>query len=155
MDGSFPATSPELQKYRGGLVRENGKRFERTVAEAFEGDERLVVARSRNKFMKKHMTGPDGQQLGNVDVLIAVPADRRLIAIEAKNMAGSLTPSDLASQLEETFGPGTRKRSSVEKHARRIAWLIEHRADVLTDLGLASIHRSVRGLVWSDLPSRA
>lgn len=135
MDGSFPATSPELRTFRGRLVNENSKRFEGKVAEAFEGDERFVVVRGTKKFAKRHMTGSDGNQLGDVDVLIAVPANRRLIAVEAKDMAGSLTPSDLASQLATTFGTGTKERSSGEKHARRIAWLVEHRAEVLSARG--------------------
>ena len=74
----------------------------------------------------------------NIDVLIAMRAGRRLIAVEAKDMAGSLTPSDLASRLATTFVAGIKKRSSGEKHARRAAWLVEHRAEVPIEVGLAS-----------------
>ncbi|EYB66412.1 hypothetical protein DEIPH_ctg139orf0140 [Deinococcus phoenicis] len=83
----------------------------------------------------------DGKPLGDVDVLVVDHERAVLLAAECKDWVLARTPAEVRSRIEELFlgdlrADGTRERSILEKHERRLAWLRRNLAHVRTVLDL-------------------
>ncbi len=90
-----------------------------------------------------------GPQLGDVDVLAVSPDGRRWWVIECKWFGAARTPREIASWLQDFRGkPGDK----LDKHLRRVAWMREHRASVVTRLGLAAVPEWVEGKIETTGP---
>lgn len=78
-----------------------------------------------------------------------------LYGVECKDLAGALTPTEVAGELAEHFS--SESGTSTSKHAERIAWLEAHRAEALSELGLdgPSERWQVRGLFVTGHPVMA
>jgi hypothetical protein len=153
VDARFRAESRELQSLLGRLANARGRDLEDKVADLYERYPRFEVLRRRDKLGGQRVVDPDGNKLGDVDVLVAEPARKRLLAVDAKDLSGTLTPSDLRRAWEKTFGTGGRKRTFMDKHLRRLDWLRSHRAEALTEFGLPvdeADRWSVDGLMVTD-----
>lgn len=133
----FKASSTELIKVLGWVGKQRGAEFEKKVAELYESYPRHHVLGGRDKFNGKVMErpGPPRETIGDVDVLVAEPAQKSLVAVEAKDIAMALTPSELADELAEYFEtPDDAKRAAaMDRHQERVAWLRSHLPDVLAE----------------------
>jgi len=131
----FKATSPQLIKLLGHIGKQRGKEFEEKVADLYERYPHYRVLRGRKKFNGKTITRPGmpGQTLGDVDVLVAYGDQKVLEAVEAKDIAMALTPSELADELGTYFETGDRAKHSaaMERHTERVHWLRDNIVDVL------------------------
>jgi len=129
------AESTELRDELSLLASEEGKKFEHEVAEVFRADSRFVVAESVAALGGHKLQRANGQSLGDIDVLVADTVARVLYGVECKDLAGALTPSEVAGELSEHFDEeGT---TSSTKHAERVAWLEKRRPEALHHLGIA------------------
>lgn len=147
LTGHYQARSKELKQKMGAVSHERGKAFEHMVADLFESRSRSKVLRGRKKLNGKPVVRGDGQDL---DVLVADTADKMLLAIETKDLIPSLTPSEVARELGRSFETRGKRKSAMEKHLERLAWLEEHVEDALVEFGLpADDHGdwAVRGLM--------
>jgi hypothetical protein len=133
----FKASSKELIKVLGRIGKQRGDEFEVKVAQLYERYPRFEVLRGRDKFNGQYMSRPGDSQeaLGDVDVLVAEPDRKALVAVEVKDIAMALTPSELADELAEYFEtPDDAKRAAaMDRHQERVAWLKDHIADVLAE----------------------
>jgi len=96
----------------------------------------------------------DAADLGDIDVLVADPAERRLRAVEAKDLAVARTPAELANELAATFQSTDEHQAAIDRHVERVEWLREHLAEVLSWLGLDDEDPAlwtVEGLVVLDI----
>jgi hypothetical protein len=75
------------------------------------------------------------EPIGDVDVLAADVAQRRLLVLECKDLEGARTPSELKNEIDYTFAQGRAKKSKLEIHLERIAWISQHLAAVIEWLG--------------------
>lgn len=132
----FKADSDDLRRLLGGIGDERGKQFEDTVAGLYEKfPERFEVLKGRDNFGGKKVQRSPDQDLGDIDVLVAVPSQRELVAIEAKDIAMALTPSELADELATHFqtGDDARRPAAMDRHKERLEWLRQHLEDVLSE----------------------
>jgi hypothetical protein len=134
--GRYHAQSRELRTLRGELVRLRGKAFEAQVLTLYGRFAHFRAIGGRTKFAGERVTDGEGQPIGDIDVLVADPARRLLTAVETKDIAGTLTPSELASALRRTFGDGGKKRSAMDLHRLRVQWLEGHVDEALRELRL-------------------
>ena len=96
----------------------------------------LIVRPQVKKIGKLRIERKPGEDLGDIDVLVADRAQRRLLGVEAKDLAVARTPAELNNELAETFLSHDGKQAAIDRHLERIAWLREHLAEVLDWLGL-------------------
>jgi hypothetical protein len=154
----FKADSPDLVKLLGAAGDERGKQFEEKVAELYEHyPDRFEVLKGRDRFGGKRLERVPGQDLGDIDVLVGVPGDKELIAIEAKDIAMALTPSEVADELATHFQTADNgdKRAAMDRHEERIEWLRQHLPDVLCEFSFGGADPSnwtVDGLFVTDDP---
>ncbi len=149
------AGSPELREELGRLSAEAGIEFQHEVAAIFRADTRFAVDESVTSLGGHRLQRPNGETLGDIDVVAADRLARILHAVECKDLAGALTPSEVASELSEHFDDDADTSSS--KHAERVAWLQAHRADALAQLGIAEEASSwrVHGMFVTGRPVMA
>ena len=93
------------------------------------------------------------QDIADVDVLAADLEAKQLLAVECKDLEGARTPAELRNEIDETFGQSGKKRSKLEIHLERIAWLEAHLQQTLDWMGLpgAAEDWSVQGLMVTDV----
>ncbi len=149
------AETPELESELGRLAFEAGKSFEREVATIFGASPRFEVRQGLTAMGGKAIERDNGDTLGDIDVLAADTVTQVLYGVECKDLAGALTPTEVAGELSEHFGSAS--GTSTSKHAERIAWLDAHRAEALSELGLdgPSERWRVRGLFVTGHPVMA
>ena len=93
---------------------------------------------SVSKIGGSRIADADGLDLGDIDVLAWHSSTRTILVVEAKDFEVARTPAELSHEMTKLFlGRRGRKpeRSTVDKHARRIAWVSANLAAVLTHVG--------------------
>jgi hypothetical protein len=128
------ATTRPLRRQLGKLAKEAGAAFEARVAEVCRSAG-LGVAVGVKHLGNARLERANGESLGDIDVLAADSRTRQLPALECKDLAGALTPADIAGELTNHFRTDT--KTSVTKHAERVAWLTGRVDAALALLGLA------------------
>lgn len=133
--GRLKARSPEMKEAMQKIREQESRSFEDAAARAFEVDPTLAVKKRVKKLTGKEIARSNGEQLGDIDVLVADPVHRIVLPVEVKDLALARTPIELSRELEEAFSnePG----SSAQKHLERTAWIRDHLAEVLTELGIS------------------
>ena len=129
------ATTPDLVAELGRLADEAGHEFEHKVAAEFRRHSRFAVEESITSLGGHRLERDNGETLGDIDVLAADMESRVLYGVECKDLAGALTPSEVAGELSEHFD--AEAGTSTSKHVERIAWLHSHTADALQLLGIS------------------
>jgi hypothetical protein len=154
IDGYLKAESPRMRGLIGRLRDEDGRQFNKSVTELFEREEGLVVRPQVKKIGRVRIERRPGEDLGDIDVLVADPAERRLRAVEAKDLAVARTPAELDNELAATFQSRPDRQAAIDRHVERVDWLRDHLGDVLAWLGLGDEDPTlwtVDGLVVLDI----
>jgi hypothetical protein len=154
IDGYLKAESPGMRALIGRLRDEDGQQFNKSVAELFERQEGLIVRSQVKKIGRLRIERRPGEDLGDIDVLVAEPGARRLRAVEAKHLAIARTPAELSNELADTFQSSGDGEAAIDRHVERVGWLREHLAEVLDWLGLGDEDPAlwaVEGLMVLDI----
>lgn len=138
LGGRYQPRTRGLQRIMGKVREAAGNEFNDEVAALFEDAADFVVRCRFQKAGKHRIQRPNGQALGDIDILVADRERRRLLAVEAKNLAGARTPAEFAKDLREVLEARGERSGSIDKHLERVAWLRDHRSEVLTALHLPS-----------------
>ncbi len=131
LEGRLKAGTKPMRDLMGAMARQRSKEFNDSVAALFEQREGLIVRSRVDKVGKMRPRRRSGDLLGDIDVLVADPKRRVLLAIDTKDLAFARSPAELAHELDDTFKVGGRKPSAVEKHLERALWLEGHLEGVL------------------------
>lgn len=131
----FEANSPEMKRLIGKRRNTSADEFNDRVAVVFNQVTAHVNVRVK-KIGKSRIQRPNGQDLGDIDVLVALPTLRKLLAIETKDLAIARTPAELGHEIESVFGTASRRSSAVDKHLERTNWLRDHLIEVLDTFSL-------------------
>jgi hypothetical protein len=91
---------------------------------------------SVKKVGKNRIVDPNGQDLGDIDVLAYHADTRSILAVEAKDFEIARTPAEMSNELEKLFHGRKKKKPTVELHQRRIEWLRNKVTDVVKSMGI-------------------
>ena len=132
LGGRLKAKSLPLKQLISRRRDEAAKAFEKTVAEVLAQKTRMLV-KSRVMKIGKTRLAENGNDLGDIDVLCAIPSARILMCVECKRLAFARTPSEIQHQMEALIIESSVDPSTVQKHLRRTAWIENHIDDVLKE----------------------
>lgn len=130
----FPARSDEMRKYIGGITAQAGKEFNENVAEVLREIGFADVRERVDKIGGLQLRRPDGNDMGDIDVLVVDHARRSLVAVEAKDFEFARTPQELFNEVEKLIGDDG---SASTHHLERVGFLRDHLPRVLAELGIA------------------
>jgi hypothetical protein len=136
INGYLKAESPRMRALIGRLRDEDGREFNKSVTELYERQAGLIVREQVKKIGHLRIERRPGEDLGDIDVLVADRTQRQLRAVEAKDLAIARTPAELSNELAETFQSSADRQAAVDRHVERVDWLRGHLAEVLAWLGL-------------------
>ncbi len=133
----------EMQEYQGKVSNRIGEHFNQSVAKAFDGHSQFVVRKKIAKINGRRIARDNGEVLGDIDVLVAEPDKKRILALEAKCLSLAKTPAELANERDSLFGDLTNRTGDIGRHLERTEWLRVHLDDILNELGLdlSNTHR--------------
>jgi len=134
--GRLKAQSRELSQLQCSYRDEEALKFNDRVAELYRGRPELLVGVRVEKFGRLYMRRANNEKIGDIDVLVADPRRRRLLAVDTKHLVPGRAPHELRNEFESTFAVGGRKRSGVDHQLERVEWLELHLTEVLATLGL-------------------
>ena len=137
-----------MKQLQGEQHRKQGEVFNDLVADLFHEVQGTIVRCRVKKIGNKRLTGKEANDLGDVDVLVAYPEERKLCAVESKDLAVARTPPELSNELESLFGSPRKPKGAAQRHLERVEWLNEHMEEVLVWLGIPSSNASE----WSVEP---
>jgi hypothetical protein len=128
------ATSQELRSLLARFNQQRGSAFTDRVFKVFDGYGSLV-ADSNLKKIGKERIAKDGDDLGDIDVLVINPRRRKVLVAECKDLSIARIPYEMANELETLFegkdGPAT-----VDRHQRRTEWIEANLRLVLEHYGV-------------------
>ena len=139
--GRLKARTPQMRKLIGEMHNRDGEEFNDLVAGVYETFPGWIVRRRVKKIAGSRIEREPGQDLGDIDVLVADPKKRVLWAVEAKGLAFARNPAELANELKNTFQTSGDKKSAVDKHLERVAWLCDNLDSALDLMGMPASER--------------
>jgi hypothetical protein len=128
-----PRTSgSRMDSFRGSIIEQRGEAFNDEVANLLAAEDDFIVVRRLESVGGKKIQ-EKGNDLGDIDVLVAVPAEHRIAALECKQFSLARNPRELKNEVEKLFHGtgGKRKKAAAQKHLRRTKWLRKHLADIV------------------------
>ncbi len=134
--GRLPVRTKRMEQLFGRLNRQRGDEFNSRVGALFASDPAVIVRPRVKKIAGLRIERAPGQPLGDIDVLVAVPAQRQILAIETKDLALARTPAELGNELAETFGVPGSPPADLDRHLERTEWLRQHLRQTIAWLGL-------------------
>jgi hypothetical protein len=119
MSGRLQAVSASMQSLVTQVRQTEAARFNDLVSEAVGGMTRLVRVRVK-KVGDLRICRANGEELGDIDVLVINIRAKRITAIEAKDFELARTPVEWRHELDKLFvGP----ESAILHHGERVEWL--------------------------------
>jgi hypothetical protein len=144
--GRFPARTTRLKRLQGKHGRLLGQSFEDAVADLF--DRHGYPTRVRVGELRGRPVAVDGQDLGDIDILVADERNQRLLVIEAKSLGVALNAEDLLRQSEQLLGT---RNSAATRTRARADWLLANRDAAAAEFANPAIEAwGVEAVVVSD-----
>lgn len=134
--GRLRATTPRLKQAIDSWRQRDAREFNNRVAALYEGHGDLLVRVRVKKIGRLRIERSRGQDLSDIDVLVADRRRRQLIVIETKALVVGRTAVELRNEQIDTFEGRPGKRSEVEKLVELDQWVTARRREVLEHLGL-------------------
>jgi hypothetical protein len=131
----YPARTQSLRAAMSRAQQAEAEAFNAQVAELYAAIPEAIVRTRVEAVGGRRIGRKKGYDLGDIDVLVVEPNAKIMRAIEVKEFSGARTPWEYKRELETLFAPRA-GQSTVDKHAERTRWLVDHRAEVLTWLSL-------------------
>ncbi len=147
------AKTSEMQRFISAVRGQINDDFARSVERRLR-DLGMTTRLAVKKIGTNRIVDLGGKDLGDIDVLVAHPETRSIIAVEAKDFEIARTPAEIANELEKLFSGKSNKKSTIELHTRRIDWLREHLAEAMEHLGFDGALASwqVHGVIITSDP---
>ncbi|WP_224248958.1 hypothetical protein [Hyalangium gracile] len=144
VDGQLRARTPEMRRCNGHLNNRWGRGFNDTVTKVLAGMPGYLVRPRVAKVGSLKFARDNGEDLGDIDVLVAIPDRWYIVAVETKCLAMARTPVELSIELESTFHARGDRPAAIDRHMERVEWLRKHREAVLALFGLPA----AKGKKW-------
>lgn len=129
INGKFRADSKELRSLIGRINDERGAVFNKKIYSIINDFAEFKVYSNVSKINGKRISQDNGNDLGDIDILIIDEKTGGIIAAEVKDFHFSRNPYEIQQEYIKMFDD-KEKVSFATKHKRRVMWLKEHFQDV-------------------------
>ncbi|MBU3689578.1 MAG: hypothetical protein FGM29_08495 [Actinobacteria bacterium] len=142
----YPATSNQMRTFVSTLTQQAGEEFNASVANALRELGFDDVRERVKKIGKLRLLRTNGQDMGDVDVLVIDRSRRVLVVVEAKDFEFARTPQELGNEVEKLIGE---RGSASTHHLERVGFLRDQLPRVLKELGISDdpVGWDVQGMV--------
>lgn len=144
IEGRLDARSDEMKAFKAKANRLIGMEFNNRVADAAQSAG--LTAKKRLKKLAGVPIGSPGASLGDIDVLAADAAGRRLLVVECKDLAMARTPYEYGHELNSLFVSRGNRPSIVDQQRAIANWVEANTNLALQELGIET------GGHWRTMP---
>jgi hypothetical protein len=151
--GRFEASTPLLQRVLTELQHKLSSAHNDLVERLYQEVPGLRVRARVAKTGSTRLRDENGD-VGDIDVLVVDETRSLVLCVEAKRLAHSSAPHQVAHEFERMFSRGRKRPSAVERLERRMRVVERDLFPLLRDMGVQEAQRSwrVEGLVVTDVP---
>ena len=138
LNGTYEPKSGKIGRVVGRIANARGNDFNKVVADRLKAFSGLLIDSKVKTINGKSIELLKGQTLGDIDVIIINEKKKRIVVCEVKDFSVTKSPYEMYQEYLEVFCDKGDKLCYVSKHKRRVAWIKEHIADVISHYGLES-----------------
>lgn len=135
-EGKFKARSKKLKTLVGKIANKRGDLFNNKVYEVLSSKKNYIVAKKVKKINKKRISKNDGNDLGDIDILVIDNRKKVIIVCEVKDFSFAKSPYEIHLEYTKLFCDNGNKLCYVSKHKERVKWIENHIGDVIIDFRL-------------------
>jgi len=125
--GRLKAKSKKMKSLLGSVRQAKNNAFEKSVAERFRTQGFRDVRERVREVAGNKLIDPEGNDLGDIDVLIVDASRREILVVEAKDFETARTPIEMSREMEKL------RSDAVVKNHRRAEWIRAH-VDLFNDI---------------------
>lgn len=144
--GKFKADSAELKALIGKISDDRGDAFNKMIIEIINDFDEFEIYPNVKKINGKKIINNEGNDLGDIDILIIDKKTNRLIASEVKDFHFSRNPYEIQQEYIKMFVDKKKEKCFATKHQRRVEWLREHLEDVKQEYNLDNLDWIIDGI---------
>lgn len=131
LSARYPAKSKPMQELIGAITKQASDEFNDRVADAFTAAGFDDVRRHVKRVGKLRVQRSNGEDMGDIDVLVVARGRRVLLGVEVKDFETARTPFELRNEVDKFIDPDG---SAFTHHAERLDFLRQNLARVLGEL---------------------
>lgn len=150
LNSKIKVNSSKFNAFLGELINQRGNNFNDVVAERIKEISSFVVDKKIKRVNGKKIVNENKQDLGDIDVLVLIPQQKKIVVIEVKDFSFAKTPYEMHQEYLSVFCDEENKLSYVSKHKKRVAWIAEHIDDILLQYNLPKGKWKVRETLIVD-----
>lgn len=120
----------------GKIANKRGDLFNNKVYEVLSSKKNYIVAKKVKKINKKRISKNDGNDLGDIDILVIDNRKKVIIVCEVKDFSFAKSPYEIHLEYTKLFCDNGNKSCYVSKHKERVKWIENHIGDVIIDFRL-------------------
>ncbi len=133
--GRIKAKSKEMDALCGKIAKETGKVFNDLIVQIIQDMNEFAIYPNRKKINGIRIS-ENGEDLGDIDILIIDEKTSKIISTEVKNFRFSRNPREIRMEYEKLFVDKEGKPCFATKHKRRTRWIEAHLSDVKQEFNL-------------------
>lgn len=126
----------KMKRYLGKLIDARGNSFNDVVSEKLRAFGTLIVDSKVKKINSQRIADSNGNDLGDIDVLVIVPSKKKIVVVEVKDFSFAKTPYEMHQQYLSVFCDNGDKLCYISKHKKRVDWIKSHIDDVVAKYNL-------------------
>lgn len=134
--GKLSADSPEMVELMGRISKDRGRMFNNLIFNMIQDMNEFDVIPNVKKVNGVKLSNLEGNDLGDIDILIIDKKSNKVIAAEVKAFRFSRNPYEIRQEYIKMFVDNGKKVCFATKHKRRMEWLKEHIDDLKVEYGL-------------------
>lgn len=150
--GKFKAETAELETLIGKISKDRGAAFNKLVFNIVNDFEQFELHVNVKKINGKKIAQENGNDLGDIDILIIDRVTKKIIASEVKDFHFSRNPYEIQQEYIKMFEDKGKKLCFATKHQRRVEWLKKHLDDVKEMYGLEDNDWKIEGIFIVSQP---
>lgn len=133
--GKYKARKEKLVQLIGMISNRRGKDFNIAIYKKLSNIPNLLVQKNITKINGKRIASPEGNTLGDIDILCIYPKRHKIIVGEVKDFSFAKNPYEMNQEYIKIF-VDEKKPCFVTKHKRRVKWIEDHLDDVIKHFNL-------------------
>lgn len=116
-------TSEKLKSYMAKTHKEIGDDFNKYCSNIIRKEFPYLIVEEQLKKIGKYKIENDGNDLGDIDILVISKAKKNIFILECKDLSIARNPREMANEIDTLIKGKKNKSSTVEKHLSRTSWL--------------------------------
>ena len=130
----------------GRISDDRGAAFNKLVFDIINDFNAFKIYPNVKKVNGKKISQENGNDLGDIDILIIDDVNSTIIASEVKDFHFSRNPYEIQQEYIKMFVDKEKELCFASKHQRRVQWLINHVADIREEYALDDRDWKIKGI---------